>query len=234
MPFKASLTLAHRASLTRELRDGTAVAQVSSQTGWDVFLLQAPDGPSLQALIERWRSELHGPFQELSRNGTSALVRGRNRPGSAVAAIGDAGGTLLWPAVHCNGHEHYTVLAGDRSSVAAVVTALKGLGDVRLDSLGAVEPDALEVSLPLPELTRSLTTRQLDVLRAAVRGGYYDVPRQATSAVLAEDLGIAASTVREHLRKAEQGVLQRVGELLDRNAPLVLEGTRGLGRPRVR
>ncbi|UOO97355.1 MULTISPECIES: helix-turn-helix domain-containing protein [Halococcus] len=52
-----------------------------------------------------------------------------------------------------------------------------------------------------------LTDRQLEVFETAVENGYYDIPRRATHEDIADGLGCAASTVDEHLRKAELRIL---------------------------
>lgn len=52
-----------------------------------------------------------------------------------------------------------------------------------------------------------LTDRQRDVVETAVELGYYDVPRDATLEDVAAELDVAASTVSDHLRKAESEVM---------------------------
>lgn len=52
-------------------------------------------------------------------------------------------------------------------------------------------------------LMRVLTTRQQEVLAAAVDVGYYRAPREATHRDVAERIGIAPTTAGEHLRKIE-------------------------------
>jgi O-6-methylguanine DNA methyltransferase len=54
----------------------------------------------------------------------------------------------------------------------------------------------------------SVTRRQWQVLRAAVRSGYYEVPRRTTVARIAQDLGLGRSTVEEHLRAAESAIVR--------------------------
>lgn len=56
----------------------------------------------------------------------------------------------------------------------------------------------------------SLTDRQREVVAVATDLGYYDVPREATLEAVADELGVAASTVSDHLRKAEAAVMQNV------------------------
>lgn len=57
------------------------------------------------------------------------------------------------------------------------------------------------------DLLSRLTERQLDVLTTAVEIGYYETPRRATHADIADALGCSTGTVGEHLRKVEATVL---------------------------
>jgi hypothetical protein len=56
-------------------------------------------------------------------------------------------------------------------------------------------------------LLNRLTEKQRNVLVAAYRLGYYDVPRRISSEELAEALHLRDGTVVEHLRKAENRLL---------------------------
>lgn len=56
------------------------------------------------------------------------------------------------------------------------------------------------------QLFGRLTARQREVLAAAVRAGYYDAPREATHADVADRLDVSPATVGEHLRKVESRV----------------------------
>lgn len=73
-------------------------------------------------------------------------------------------------------------------------------GAVTIDSITSYQPEATG-------LRDALTERQRAVLDAAVDLGYYDTPRRATIEDLAADLGLASSTVSEHLRKLEARAL---------------------------
>lgn len=57
-----------------------------------------------------------------------------------------------------------------------------------------------------------LTDRQREVLATAVHCGYYDTPRTATQADVADTLGCSAGTVGEHLRKIQARVLRELAE----------------------
>jgi predicted DNA binding protein len=62
---------------------------------------------------------------------------------------------------------------------------------------GSYDPDA-------HTLLRVSTTRQREVLGAALELGYYSAPRRATHADVADRIGIAPTTAGEHLRKIEE------------------------------
>ncbi|RLM88653.1 helix-turn-helix domain-containing protein [Halobellus sp. Atlit-38R] len=73
-------------------------------------------------------------------------------------------------------------------------------------SMGTYEADG-------SSLSRVLTSRQEEVLEAAVELGYYSAPRQASLADVGEAVEISPGTVGEHLRKVEERVF---GELVSR------------------
>ncbi len=56
-------------------------------------------------------------------------------------------------------------------------------------------------------LQSTLTGRQLEALQVAREVGYYEVPREASVEDVAGELGCAPGTAAEHLRKAEQAVI---------------------------
>ncbi len=53
----------------------------------------------------------------------------------------------------------------------------------------------------------ALTARQYEVLTTAYDLGYFEVPREATTAEVAEVLDLDSSTVREHLQRAQRNLL---------------------------
>jgi len=55
-----------------------------------------------------------------------------------------------------------------------------------------------------------LTDRQREVLLAAYRFGYYDLPKGITSERLSQRLALSKPTMLEHLRKAERRILEAV------------------------
>lgn len=96
-------------------------------------------------------------------------------------------------------------VVGDDATLQGALEALPPELDVELVCIGDYHPD-------LPQVFASLTDRQQAVLRTAIREGYYDHPRTATQADLAGTLGIATSSVSEHLGRIEARVFS--GRLL--------------------
>jgi hypothetical protein len=54
-----------------------------------------------------------------------------------------------------------------------------------------------------------LTERQLELIREAVRRGYYDTPRTCSLTELADHLGMAKSTLSESLHRAEERIVKQ-------------------------
>ena len=59
-------------------------------------------------------------------------------------------------------------------------------------------------------LLAGLTSRQYSCLEAAVREGFFDIPRKADSRELASKLGIAHTTLLEHIKKGERSILGKL------------------------
>lgn len=55
-----------------------------------------------------------------------------------------------------------------------------------------------------------LTSRQLEVMRCAKDWGYYNSPRKITSKELAEKMGCSKSTLLEHLKNAENKIVNYI------------------------
>lgn len=115
---------------------------------------------------------------------------------------------------------------------ASVRTAVAGPDDARLVVEAPVETDVREVIDPIQseypdvellaqrdrdrEVTTvgrpdgvlgGLTDRQLEVLEATYRAGYFAWPRESTANDVAESLDLASATLHGHLRKAEESIL---------------------------
>ncbi|WP_436902911.1 helix-turn-helix domain-containing protein [Halovenus halobia] len=73
--------------------------------------------------------------------------------------------------------------------------------DTTIVETGAYDPDAAS-------FMRVLTTRQQEILQVATEAGYYSNPRRATHEDIANTIGIAPTTVGDHLREIESKVFE--------------------------
>ncbi len=94
-------------------------------------------------------------------------------------------------------------LAGAEKRIREAARAVPETISVRLLATGEFDPVR-------DDLVSRLTERQRDVLTTAVELGYYETPRRATHAGIAEVLGCSTGTVGEHLRKVEARVLSEL------------------------
>ncbi|WP_254837905.1 helix-turn-helix domain-containing protein [Natronomonas marina] len=145
--------------------------------------------------------------------------------------VTDADGTL-YAYVHFRPTETAEALLELRRAHELVVrTPIRWLADGRLEVSAVGDdrtlqaavaglPDAVGVELVElreydPSTDRAealLTDRQLEVLDAALDAGYYEQPRRANQADVAEAVGLAPATVGEHLRRIEGTVMRSLRE----------------------
>ena len=120
------------------------------------------------------------------------------------------------PTIYRQGWEHYTVVAFAESDVRALLDDLRTDRDIELLSKTAIADTQIPHSLltPVDRLFEDVTDRQLAALQLALEHGYYEQPRQTSLRELADRTSVARSTFEEHLRKAENKLLQSAGQFL--------------------
>jgi DNA-binding CsgD family transcriptional regulator len=106
--------------------------------------------------------------------------------GTCDPKIGDRGATMTF--------------VGSQESIRGLIREYVNAGlSPDLRKLGSYEGETKALS--------HLTDRQREVLETAFQAGYYDVPRKASAEEIAMELGVDASTVAEHLQRAERNLL---------------------------
>jgi len=91
-------------------------------------------------------------------------------------------------------------LVGPQEAISGTVSEYETAGvSPTLEKLGLY--DGRE--RPLDELT----DRQREIIQTAYDMGYYEVPREATTEAIANEIDVDASTVAEHLQRAERNLL---------------------------
>lgn len=91
-----------------------------------------------------------------------------------------------------------TLIGDDREFQEAVDNLPEEL-DFEIESIGDYRPDS-------GRLFSALTDRQQEVLRVAIREGYYENPREVSQQEVAEILGVTPGTASQTLRRIEANV----------------------------
>ncbi len=136
--------------------------------------------------------------QENSRTYT-VFLKGGPSLSSILDYLGLGG--YLFPPLEISGRKLTFSFLGSAQQVGEFIKKITALGirhRVVLMTEANFSPDS-----PLSKLTE----KQREVLIAAYKLGYYDIPRRINSEKLAKKLNIGSSTLGEHLRKAERRLL---------------------------
>jgi predicted DNA binding protein len=221
---QASLRIRHNGCATRMFQGGTVMVQVTGQLGAEYFVLKAPEARLVREALAMSERYVQARATVLEDHNGAMVFRGVNRPDGVVADIRASDCAVMWPVVYEDGEEYYTLLAPNRTALRLLCDRLARHGDVEVERVADAGPRDLDLAVPLAELTAGLTVRQLGILMGAVRQGYYQVPRRAGSRALAHAERLSPSTWKEHLRKAERQVMERVGHVLARHAGLKGKG----------
>ncbi|MDH5019686.1 helix-turn-helix domain-containing protein [Halobacterium rubrum] len=103
------------------------------------------------------------------------------------------------PVVYSDEGDAVFDVVGDPDDLRGLLAQLPGDVDTTVERVGEYDRRR-GPSVPM-------TDRQRDVVAVAVDLGYYEVPRTATLDDVAAEVGVASSTVSDHLRKAESAVM---------------------------
>ena len=121
------------------------------------------------------------------------------------------GVVVVKPVVYRDERIHARVI-GDSSALQSLVAELPPGIDVEIHSIGEYDTSRRSPA-------SRLSDRQQEAVLTAFELGYYDHPRRATHADVAERMDCASNTASEHLQKAEAKLLESAlePELRDRS-----------------
>ncbi|MCW3999294.1 MAG: helix-turn-helix domain-containing protein [Candidatus Bathyarchaeota archaeon] len=143
---------------------------------------------------------------ERQKNGACIMfMRGGPSLSSLLSAIGIESGYLFTPIGIGEGKIRFSFL-GSEQQIKDFMEKVSVLG-IRYRVVLLADASFSPTS-PLNQLTE----KQREVLLAAYKMGYYDIPRKITTEELARKLDLADSTVVEHLRKAERRLIRQLME----------------------
>lgn len=184
-----------------------------------------PDGEeyalfSVEGDIERYRERIDTVDSVLDYNLTPvddgrfyAYVRQATREAeSRLRAAFASRNLVVVPPIHYEQDGMHLTVVGAGEDLTALVEAFPEELDVAVEAVG-------EYDRRHGTLESALTGRQLEAVRTAVRLGYYEVPRTAPLAAVADALGCAESTASTLLRKAERTMLTRLVGSTDEDGP---------------
>jgi predicted DNA binding protein len=157
------------------------------------------EGPGVEAVLDGMRAEdAVVRVDVLQRRADAALVQFETTVPLLLKPVQASGVPLEMPFELADGELTWEVTA-PHERLSELGTKLEEFGiPFTLDRLR----QRIDDSTPL-------TDRQAAVLERAVERGYYDTPRGCTLTELAEDLGVAKSTLSETLHRAEETVVKR-------------------------
>jgi len=200
-----------RAEFRIQLPDGIWVADVSQQFPSATFRLLSgynmedraielgeviSDDPDATATAMRDHPSIE-TYELLQSDDRRTLAKYENTDTDLYEFVERLGVTIEFPVTVQNGWYEFD-LTGTRGEFDELKAALEASPlPYELRSLvNRAETDAL------------LTDRQQEVLEAAVRNGYFEVPRERTLAELADSLDLDKSTVSTILRRGESTIVK--------------------------
>lgn len=122
---------------------------------------------------------------------------------------------LLPPLRYEHGSKRVRVLALDGQRLTDFFRDLTEDFEVTVDSKRTINVPVSGSPLLRAELfVPDLSPRQHEVLLSAWKRGYYEIPRGVTTAELAESFGLDRRTIENHIRRAEQKMVNAIAEHL--------------------
>lgn len=110
-----------------------------------------------------------------------------------------------------NGSILFDLLVEDRESISESVALLKEFGSVQVERISNdFQSEVVPSVTEWQNLLGSFSERQRTVVNTALEMGYYELPREATLEEIADEAGVAKTTVSQHLRKAENELIKFV------------------------
>ena len=116
----------------------------------------------------------------------------------------------LHPAVFLDGWGYYRVISFSEQDTRSLFADLAELGETELIKKRVIQADAVPSTVWVETFFTGLTDKQMEALIKAYEHGYYSSPRGITTDSVATSLGLARSTFEEHLRKAENKIMDEI------------------------
>jgi len=112
------------------------------------------------------------------------------------------------PAVYKDGWGYFRLVTFADGGTQGLFRDFAKRGPTELIRKRELSLQVLPTSIWVNSLFGEMTQKQIDALLKAHRYGYYTSPRKITTENVASSLGVSRSTYEEHLRKAENRVME--------------------------
>src|SRR5579872_3590386 len=122
----------------------------------------------------------------------------------------------LQPAIYAEGWEWYRIIAFSERDLKNLFKDLDDKCSIEIVSRRSISDQSVRETFLVSSasLFGTLTQKQTRALMTALDNGYYRLPRSSTAGEIAELMGVPRTSFVDHLRKAENKVLQGVGPYL--------------------
>ncbi len=118
------------------------------------------------------------------------------------------------PTLYYEGWGYYRLIGFDEPDLKAFVRHVRTAAPTELFAKRLVPLSTLVASVTSDQVTGTMTLRQTETLLRAVDAGYFRAPRRAKTSDLARAAGVSRTTFEEHLRKAENHLIDALVPLL--------------------
>lgn len=197
---------------------------------WNRELLQVPT--RTQAVLDGVEAELKkGGFiiekwGDVSGGRTYFLKDTCDRWNSVWNIVEPNSAMIAPPLVFTEGWCYGRMLAFDESTTRTIFKALSREGKAELLSKRELPYAVLPSTVWVYSLFAELTVKQKDAVLSAHHNGYYRTPRKVGTEDVSRLSGVSRSTFEEHLRKAENRIMDAVMPYLQLYAKAMPKGER--------
>ena len=189
-------------------------ARISMWCVWDREMLHVPlNHHDLMSELEdyaRYLDRAIDSFKETSDGIVLTMKCTCDLYGSIWNVAERNGCSIVHPATFLDGWGYFKVISFNENDAKGLFADLSKLGPNELLSKKLIHIDAVPSTIWVESFFERLTGKQVEALLKAYDYGYYTSPREVTTESIATSLGVSRSTYEEHLRKAENRIMESV------------------------
>jgi len=168
--------------------------------------LRGAEAPTVFEALEE--VDAVGEQRLVEQRGADALVEFSVEGGNVVSALQGYGATVT-EAVYEDGQGTVVADCARDTELQTVVDGVRAaFPETTLVGKRDADRSARTTESFTEDVTRRLTDRQEEALRAAYFGGYFDWPRGSTAEEVADSMEVSSPTLHNHLRKGQREILR--------------------------